>query len=50
MGIKLIIMAVAFAGGLWLMGYGPDDFARAAHRLSEANASAIAPDGNDDWG
>ncbi len=50
MGIKLIILAMAFAGGLWLMGYGPDDLARAAHRLSDSNASAIAPNNNGDWG
>jgi hypothetical protein len=49
MGMKLLFLGLVFAGGLWALGYGPDDLARAANRLSDANASAIALGEDDNW-
>jgi hypothetical protein len=49
MALKFLAFAVLIASGLWLMGYGPEDLARAAVALSDSSASTISAESSD-WG
>jgi hypothetical protein len=47
---KLFVLTCVSVTGLWMLGYGPSDLARAANDLSRANAGAISPSESSDWG